>query len=503
MAVRWMGKHRFLMPAVLLVAMTVTTGAFWFDNDLHLSRGNKTRKFDAKNENGQDYYELERIVEFLGLRFGEVAERAIVEGPGGGRIVMNHQRATIGVRGQQMTLAQPPLRRKKNRWLVSEEFVARALPLIVDGQVSRAGNFRYEFKDLEVVNAELTVSTAGDHVRIVLESPRAAAAQIVESADALRIRIPNAAVRPNLSGAPADKEIVQSVEVDTREGLASFVIRKGKNYLQYRETAEGQRRIFDIFGKPVEIASVVPVAPPPPAPELPPPPIGDIPVDVPAPPPPEQPIPFTRKPTRGIVTLDPGHGGSDYGVRPGTESMEKNYTLALAQLVRRSIESRSDLRVVISRQSDSDLSAEARSGLANSYRSEAFVSLHFGGSYNSAIQGPQAYIHRAPPPPPAGREEPTRGLVPWDRAQLLEIDRSRSLAQTLQSELNGLFGVQGRNPVSLPLEVLRGSISPAAVVECGYLTNPGDARKIVDPEFFRKLSDSLATAVLKFLGRVP
>jgi N-acetylmuramoyl-L-alanine amidase len=43
--------------------------------------------------------------------------------------------------------------------------------------------------------------------------------------------------------------------------------------------------------------------------------------------------------------------------------------------------------------------------------------------------------------------------------------------------------------------VLRGQNRPAVLLEGGYLSNPAEARRIMDPEFRQKLAEAVASAL--------
>lgn len=79
-------------------------------------------------------------------------------------------------------------------------------------------------------------------------------------------------------------------------------------------------------------------------------------------------------PVRTVV-LDAGHGGADEGARGTSGVMEKDLTLALAQ-VARSVLVQHGFHVVMTREGDQDPTFDERSGKANGERNAVFLSFH-------------------------------------------------------------------------------------------------------------------------------
>lgn len=96
----------------------------------------------------------------------------------------------------------------------------------------------------------------------------------------------------------------------------------------------------------------------------------------------------TSEDVKGIIFLDPGHGGYDAGYTHKRRA-EKYDTLALGLLVRQELENRG-YKVVMSRTRDTSLSGKERARLANEASAGIMVSLHRSKGPNG--QGFDAYI---------------------------------------------------------------------------------------------------------------
>ncbi|MGZ3761257.1 MAG: N-acetylmuramoyl-L-alanine amidase family protein, partial [Mucilaginibacter sp.] len=84
------------------------------------------------------------------------------------------------------------------------------------------------------------------------------------------------------------------------------------------------------------------------------------------------------------VIIDPGHGGDHEGSGPrfshgasGAYSHERDVTLAIAFKLQKAIEKDlSDIKVVLTRNSDEDVDWQKRADIANQNKGDIFISLH-------------------------------------------------------------------------------------------------------------------------------
>ena len=103
---------------------------------------------------------------------------------------------------------------------------------------------------------------------------------------------------------------------------------------------------------------------------------------------------FTPDPK--TVCIDPGHGGSSSGATgEGGKRLEKNDTLRLSLLVRDELVNRG-YTVVMTRDTDKDISLEDRCKVANKSKAALFVSIH-RNSTSGTGQGCEMWIHSMNP----------------------------------------------------------------------------------------------------------
>jgi N-acetylmuramoyl-L-alanine amidase len=223
-------------------------------------------------------------------------------------------------------------------------------------------------------------------------------------------------------------------------------------------------------------------------------------VPIPVPPPPARPDlpPLPTPPQTAAaqpafsVVIDPAHGGSDTGARIAPNTPEKDLVLALAGRLHAALASKG-VAVTLTRESDTDLPASRRAGIANHTLASACLLLHATASG----AGVHLYTSSLAPSstPPAGA---VPALLPWQTAQSGWIARSLRLS----SELNTALGQAGV-PTTLgiasvqPLDNLN---CPAVAVEISPLaaTAKNKPVPVSDQTYQQRVVDALVAAILEW-----
>lgn len=198
------------------------------------------------------------------------------------------------------------------------------------------------------------------------------------------------------------------------------------------------------------------------------------------------------------VVLDPGHGGHDKGGR-SSYGYEKDYTLDMVNRVRRILEKKK-IKVVQSRLSDFFASLEERPAMTRKYEKPVFVSIHFNSAgWKPSANGVEVYAL-----PPIGC--PTTG-----KASDPILDRRKStgnamepasfvLANTIHHTLLGRTGSFDRGVKRARYAVLRHCNVPAVLIECGFLTNPQEAKRIHTSEWREKYAEAIAEGIVAYMN---
>jgi N-acetylmuramoyl-L-alanine amidase len=209
-----------------------------------------------------------------------------------------------------------------------------------------------------------------------------------------------------------------------------------------------------------------------------------------------RPTMITNLPPFHTVVLDAGHGGNDRGAT-GALGAEKDYTLSVILDIRASLEARG-FKVVTTRDADVYIPLEARAAEANHVPDSIFVSVHF----NSSPTGGQANGLEVYAMSPQGAASTGDGAVSVEQFQRLpgnaDDDASLALATCVHSSLLGHIPETDRGVKRARFVVLKLTQAPSILVEGGFLTNPGEDRKIADAAWRQKLAFAVASGVQSY-----
>jgi N-acetylmuramoyl-L-alanine amidase len=192
---------------------------------------------------------------------------------------------------------------------------------------------------------------------------------------------------------------------------------------------------------------------------------------------------------RGIILLDPAHGGGDSGSRISDSILEKDVTLNLAFRLRSLLSARG-FTVVMTRDSDNvtptgatdPLTLDDRAGLANRSHPVACLLLHA----TAAGSGVHLYSSELDPTP----GEPLAN--PWLTAQAPWVTQSERLQKQLGMALTR---------ASIPLVNSRASVRPVDSLTCPALVvelapQGGDTGTLTDAGYQQHVAEAIAAALV-------
>lgn len=186
---------------------------------------------------------------------------------------------------------------------------------------------------------------------------------------------------------------------------------------------------------------------------------------------------------RPLVVIDPGHGGIDPGaVAPGGV-MEKHVNLAIARLTAEQLSARG-VAVALTRSGDSPALAGSRYVVVSDLRYRAWMARHLGATLLISIHVNSESTHTVFGP-----------IVYYGRHSAPSKQLAESLAQTLSASTGSRHP-----PRPAGHFILREAPMPAATVEVGFVTHPGDLVRITTRTYQKTLARALAEGVMRFLG---
>ena len=210
-----------------------------------------------------------------------------------------------------------------------------------------------------------------------------------------------------------------------------------------------------------------------------------------------------------IVVLDPGHGGHDKGARGAARgadrAFEKTITLSFARMI--ATELGSKYRSPLTRADDYLLGIPDRTAVANHMEADLFVSIHAGGSFLHKASGITVYYFKEMLGPDITFNSATsktynsdNDRTTWDNIQKRHITRSRALAKLMQTQINDRIKHMETRIEGAPLVVLSGADMPAILIEIGYISNPGEEKRMRDPKGLSEFAKAISKSIDNFLS---
>src|SRR5215212_3781000 len=193
------------------------------------------------------------------------------------------------------------------------------------------------------------------------------------------------------------------------------------------------------------------------------------------------------------IVLDPGHGGFDKGAA-STFGNEKTYTLEVARQLRPMLQAKG-FKVVMTRENDVFIPLDVRARIANATKDSIFVSIHFNATgTNPHATGFEIFSLTPRGAPSTNDESLSLHFVNMQPGSPVEAQSFELSAAVFHSML-GHIQEFDRGIKRARFAVLRQTKVPSILVEGGFLSEVGDAKRIADPEWRKQLADSICTGI--------
>lgn len=186
-----------------------------------------------------------------------------------------------------------------------------------------------------------------------------------------------------------------------------------------------------------------------------------------------------------IVVIDAGHGGNDPGKVSPDGILEKDVNLAIALKLKERLEEQG-VKVILTRDSDYCLAAEGatnkkksdminRMEIVNTSGADLLISIHQNSYSDKKVKGSQTFYYGS-------------------------SAESEKLAKEIQSCIREYVDNDNNRKAKAENDyyILRKSVCPAVIIECGFLSNPEETAMLVDESYQDKLAQAISKAVCEF-----
>jgi N-acetylmuramoyl-L-alanine amidase len=190
---------------------------------------------------------------------------------------------------------------------------------------------------------------------------------------------------------------------------------------------------------------------------------------------------FAMPVSKKVVVIDAGHGGWD----PGTvrdNVLEKDINLSIAQKLQAYLEE-GGATVLITRLDDAGL-ADTKAGdmrmrrqISNTGHADIVVSIHQNSLGNTNIKGAQVFYYN--------QSDSSKKLSDFIQQHLIEfVDPNNRL----QPKANDNY------------YILKQTAMPAVIVECGFLSNPGERSKLVTESYQERIAWGIYMGIVDYFN---
>jgi N-acetylmuramoyl-L-alanine amidase len=177
-----------------------------------------------------------------------------------------------------------------------------------------------------------------------------------------------------------------------------------------------------------------------------------------------------------MVVIDAGQGGKDNGAHSANGLKEKDITLSIAKKIA-ALNSNDHIQILLCRDYDQSISVRDRVHFAKNHDADLFVSIHVNAAVNEQLNGFSVSIDRN------------------------STGRNQLLASAIINELKATYKTDNEIEVrnrGLGLFIVDSNSCPAALIQCGYLSNSNDAAFISNDANQEKVAKNILSAINKY-----
>ena len=187
------------------------------------------------------------------------------------------------------------------------------------------------------------------------------------------------------------------------------------------------------------------------------------------------------------VVIDAGHGGFDSGKVGIDGTLEKDLNLMIAKKLEQLLKS-ADINVIMTRTEDTGLyeassankkrqDMTARTALMNNAKADCIISIHQNSYSLESIDGAQVFYY-------TGSKEGEKLASFIQKSLISRVDPSNHRSEKSNSSYF----------------LLKNASSPIVIVECGFLSNWEESKKLVDDAYQQKLAWAIHVGILQYLN---
>lgn len=176
-----------------------------------------------------------------------------------------------------------------------------------------------------------------------------------------------------------------------------------------------------------------------------------------------------------VVVLDAGHGGVELGAKGYDNILEKNINLSICNHVTELLKDEEKIEVKNTRINDIKIDLSDRVKICSFLNGDIFLSVHQNAFDNSSVNGIETYYY-------------------------LKENFSKELCESIQNNLVKETNAFDRGIKNSNFVVLRENIIPSVLIECGFITNDSEFKKLIDEDYQKNISKGIVESINSFFN---
>ncbi|HDY83629.1 MAG TPA: N-acetylmuramoyl-L-alanine amidase, partial [Halieaceae bacterium] len=348
---------------------------------------------------------------------------------------------------------------------------------------------------------EVRLWRAPDHTRIVfdLTGPSAHKLMLLDNPRRIVLDMENVSLKANLDTLKLDDTPVARIRSGVRDGddlrvvLDISAVVNPRSFALKANDKAGDRLVLDLYDKQAKTAAV-------------------------------------KKSVKQsamrdiIIAIDAGHGGEDPGALGPKRLREKDVVLDIAKELNALLKADKGFRPTMIRSGDYYVSLRGRRDLARKRQADLFVSIHADAFKRKEANGASVYaLSTRGATSTAARYLAQRensadlvgGVSLSDKDDVLAgvladlsmtstLDTSLKLGDKVLRNVDNIAKLHKRNVEQAGFAVLKSPDIPSILVETGFISNPGEAKKLATSSYREKMARAIHRGILDwFLAHPP
>ena len=224
-----------------------------------------------------------------------------------------------------------------------------------------------------------------------------------------------------------------------------------------------------------------------------------------------------------VVAIDAGHGGEDPGAIGHRGAREKHVTLEIAKRLKKAIDDDPRMQAVLIRSGDYYIDLHRRRQNARAKGADLFVSIHADAFHKKSANGlsvfalSQSGATSAMAGALAAKENASDligGVSLANKDQVLaqvlvDLSMTNTISESVNfggrvlQELSKVGRLHSKRVEQAGFAVLKSPDMPSILVETGFITNPGEERKLRTARYQQQIADAIHTAIAKYYEQTP